>query len=83
MRIPGPRGLGLISTILSFQRDQLQTLVDLTSRYGDIVAYRFGPFPVVLLNHPEAVTRVLQDNHPNYGKSNSPFYRMLRQFLGV
>lgn len=82
MRIPGPRGFGLISTILSFQRDQLQTLVDLTSRYGDIVAYRFGPFPVVLLNHPEAVTRVLQDNHPNYGKSNSPFYRMLRQFLG-
>lgn len=82
MRIPGPRGWGIVSTVLSFQRDQLQTLVDLTSRYGDIVAYRFGPFPVVLLNHPEAVTRALQDNHPNYGKRNSPFYRMLRQFLG-
>ena len=82
MRIPGPRGFGLIKTILSFQRDQLQTLVDLTTRYGEIVAYRFGPFPVVLLNHPEAVTRVLQDNHTNYGKKSSPFYRMLRQFLG-
>lgn len=82
MRPPGPRGLGILTTILSFQRDPLQTLVDLTARYGDIVAYRFGPFPVVLLNHPEAVMRALQDNHPNFGKRHSPFYRMLRQFLG-
>lgn len=82
MRVPGPRGLGVLQTILSFQRDELQTLLGLTDRYGDIVRYRYGPFPVILVNHPEGVTRVLQDNHTNYGKDRSPFYRMLKWFLG-
>lgn len=80
--IPGPRGLEVLSTIVRFQRDPLTTLSDLTNRYGDIVRYRYGPFSVVLLNHPEAVQRMLQDNHLNYGKKNSPFYKMLRHFLG-
>jgi len=81
-KIPGPRGLEVFSTILRFQRDPLGTLSDLTNRFGDIVTYRYGPFSVVLLNHPEAVQRALQDNHLNYGKKNSPFYKMLRHFLG-
>ncbi|MBS2037910.1 cytochrome P450 [bacterium] len=80
--IPGPRGLEVLKTIFRFQRDPLTTLSDLTNRYGDIVRYRYGPFSVVLLNHPEAVQRMLQDNHPNYGKKNSPFYKMMRHFLG-
>jgi cytochrome P450 len=81
-RPPGPKGMGLLSTVLNFRRDPLATLTGLTATYGDIVAYRYGPFPVVLLNHPEAVTRVLQDNHPNYGKRRSPFYQMLKWLLG-
>jgi cytochrome P450 len=80
--IPGPRGLELLKTIWSFQRDPLQTLVRLTRTYGDLITYRFGPFRVVLLNHPEAVQRALVDNHPNYGKRHSPFYRMLKNMLG-
>ncbi len=80
--IPGPRGLEVLATILRFQRDPLTTLSDLTNRFGDIVRYRYGPFSVVLLNHPEAVQRILQDNHLNYGKKNSPFYKMMRHFLG-
>ncbi len=80
--IPGPRGLEVLKTVFRFQRDPLATLADLTNRFGDIVRYRYGPFSVVLLNHPEAVQRMLQDNHPNYGKKNSPFYKMLRHFLG-
>lgn len=79
---PGPQGWELITTIFRLQRDPLGTLMELTDRFGDVVAYRFGPFPVVLLNHPEAAMRALQDNHPNYGKRHSPFYRMLRHFLG-
>ena len=80
--IPGPRGLEVLKTILRFQRDPLETLVDLTARYGDVITYRFGPFRVVLLNHPEAVQRALVENHPNYGKRHSPFYRMLKNMLG-
>lgn len=82
MRPPGPKGLEMLRTIWSFQKDPLGTLAQVTSKYGDLVAYRFGPFPVVLLNHPEAVHRALVDNHPNYGKKHSPFYKMLRTFLG-
>lgn len=82
MRPPGPRGLQVLKTIWGFQRRPLETLAQVTSRYGDIVRYRFGPFPVVLLNHPEAAWRVLVDNHTNYGKRRSPFYKMLKSFLG-
>lgn len=81
-RIPGPRGLDLLKTIFRFQRDPLATLADLTNRYGDIVRYRYGPFSVVLLNHPDAVQRMLQEKHPNYGKKNNPFYKLMRHFLG-
>lgn len=82
MRPPGPKGLDILKTLWSFQRSPLETLAQVTAKHGDIVAYRFGPFPVVLLNHPEAVHRALIENHPNYGKKHSPFYKMLRSFLG-
>lgn len=72
----------MLETIWTFKRDPLSTLARVTQRYGNIVSYRYGPFPVVLLNHPEAVHRVLVENHPNYGKRHSPFYKMLRYFLG-
>ncbi len=82
MRPPGPRGLKILKTAWQFQRDQFGTLGSLIQEYGDIVTYRFGPFPVVLLNHPDAVHHVLVDNHPNYTKRDIPFYKMLRAFLG-
>ena len=78
----GPQGFEMLKMLLKFQRDPLTTLALLTQTYGDIVCYRHGPFPVVLLNHPEAVHHVLVENHPNYGKRHSPFYRMLSYFLG-
>lgn len=79
---PGPTGLESIATVFRFQRDPLNTLTGLVERYGDVVCYRFGPFPVVLLNCPEVVNLALVDHHPNYGKEKNPFYRMLRSFLG-
>lgn len=82
MKPPGPKGLDMLRTAWSFQTDPLGTLASVTAEYGDVVSYRFGPFSVVLLNHPEAVNRALVDNHPNYGKRHSPFYKMLRYFLG-
>ena len=79
--IPGPRGWAALSTVVQLRRDPLATLVELTGRYGDVVKYRYGPVSRVLVNHPEGVMRILQDNHTNYGK-NSPFYHMLGWFLG-
>ena len=82
MNLPGPKGLESLTTLFRFQRDPLTTLTRLTEQYGDIVGYRFGPFPVVLLNHPEAVHHALIENHPNFGKRKNPFYTMLKSFLG-
>lgn len=82
MTIPGPQGIDQLRTLWNFQRNQFATLFDLVSRYGDLLTYRFGPFPVVFVNDAEAVHRVLVDNHPNYGKRHNPFYNMLRSFLG-
>ena len=82
MKPPGPQGFEVLKSIWSFQRNPLDALLHLTEQYGDIVRYRYGPFPVVLLNHPEAVQRILVDNHTNYGKRGSPFYKMLQHFLG-
>lgn len=82
MKPPGPQGFEVLKNIWGLQRKPLDTLLHLTGRYGDIVRYRYGPFPVVLLNHPEAVQRMLVDNHTAYGKRRSPFYKMLQYFLG-
>lgn len=55
MKPPAPKGMELLRTIWSFQRDPLATLARVTARYSDIVSY---------------------------GKRHSPFYKMLRYFLG-
>src|SRR3546814_18821749 len=49
-------------------------------RYGDVVWFRIGPAEIVMLNDPDAVRHVLQDNHRNYHKSR--FYEAFRPLLG-
>lgn len=41
--IPGPTGHPLLGMVPAFQRDMLGTMVDGFQRYGDVVAYQFGP----------------------------------------
>ena len=36
--------------------------------HGDLVAFKVGGIQVYLVNHPDAIRRVLQDNHRNYSK---------------
>lgn len=57
---PGPRGLNALTTMYRFRSDPLGTLCELTKQYGDAVAFRLGPFRVVLFNRPELVGRVFQ-----------------------
>jgi hypothetical protein len=44
-------------------------MCDTFKRYGDVVRYRLGPFPVFLIAHPDGIKHVLQENHTNYVKS--------------
>lgn len=76
----GPPGLPLIGVAASLRGDPLGYFVDLMHRYGDMVWFKVGRAPVVMLNHPRAIRHVLQDNHRNYHKS--AFYRPLKPLLG-
>lgn len=58
----------------------LRYLCDTFERYGDVVRYRLGPFPVFLIAHPDGIKHVLQENHTNYVKSQD--YALLKQLLG-
>lgn len=78
-RAPGPRnplsGLRFLRLETS-----LGYLCDTFKRYGDVVRYRLGPWPVFLIAHPEGIKYVLQDHHTNYVKSQD--YLLLKQLLG-
>ncbi len=78
-RAPGPRGplsgarFFRLETVLDFLGDTFR-------RYGDVVRYQLGPWPLFLIAHPDGVKHVLQDNHTNYLKSQD--YRILKRLLG-
>jgi cytochrome P450 len=50
-------------------RDPLHFFLDTALRYGDMVRLQLGPTRAYLLNHPDYIKHVLQDNHQNYRKS--------------
>lgn len=78
--IPGPRGAVLLGVAGEVRSDPLGYFVDAMATYGDAVAFRVGLDRIVMLNHPDAIRHVLQDNHRNYRKSK--FYKPLRPLLG-
>jgi cytochrome P450 len=71
--IPGPKGHFLLGSIPAIQRDRVQFLVDLRRDYGDIVRIRLGPYSAVVIFHPDAIQRILQDNHKNYSKETRTY----------
>ncbi len=79
-RPPGPRGLPLVGSVLDLARDPIGSLVEWHRAFGDRVEIRLGPYRFWLLNDPEDVRHVLEDNHANYPKS--PNYRELELLLG-
>jgi cytochrome P450 len=78
---PGPRGNFLFGSARKIQRDPLQFGLTMTHQYGDIVRLRFLLWPAYLLNHPDSVKYVLQENQRNYNKDIYP-YRVFQPLLG-
>ena len=74
---PGPRGHWLTGVIADFRRDPLAYVLSATRTYGDVVRLRFGPAESWLLNDPELIKRVLQENNKNY-KRNDFLIRILK-----
>src|SRR5689334_23080502 len=58
-RPTGPKGRPLIGHLGSVRADQLGFLHACARDYGDVVDLRYGPRPVVLLNHPTDIEAVL------------------------
>jgi cytochrome P450 len=56
---PGPKPLIPGANLRAMQRDAIRFLRHNAATYGDVSAWRFGPQPVWLVNHPDLIREVL------------------------
>ncbi len=70
-----------LESLQTFQRDQLQFLATLPQKHGDIVRIKLLFWPALIINHPDYIRHVLQENYTNYTK-NVPIYNAFRPLLG-
>ena len=76
----GPTGRFLVGHLLELRADLLSFLTTTARTYGDIALVQYGPRPVYLLSHPDAVEAVLVTHSRSFAKGY--FYRLLHQLLG-
>jgi cytochrome P450 len=57
-------------------RDPLAFLGQQWLKHGDVVQFPIPDPPTYFVNHPDAVSRVLQANHKNYGKDTLQYRRL-------
>jgi cytochrome P450 len=79
--VPGPRGHLLLGSTRDIQRDPLSFGLAMTQQYGDIVRIRLLLWPAYLVNHPDGVKHILQENQQNYNKDLYP-YEIFKPLLG-
>ncbi len=73
---PGPSGLDMLRGAPAMIRDPLGFLGQQWHRHGDVVQFPIPSPPTYLVNHPDAVDRVLRGNHKNYGKDTLQYRRL-------
>lgn len=79
--IPGPQGPELIRKISTIQKDPLKFMLKMTELYGQFVQFPIGNLMVYLVNNPELIKHILQDNYRNYTK-NTIQYNQLSTITG-
>ena len=79
-RPPGPRGLPILGSVVSYCRDRLTFLRSAARTYGDVVHFRFGTDDVFLLNRPEYVQTLLLQHQTNIFRGEE--WRRSRVVLG-
>jgi cytochrome P450 len=77
----GPKGVPLLGNAIAFGRDPLRFLAECARRYGDLVAFRIGAWPALLVNNPDDIEYVLVKNHRGFTK-NRHFWRYVRAIFG-
>ena len=76
---PGPD----INNALNFWESPLKSFTELIHQYGDIVSLDPNTHKVYLVNHPDNIKHVLQDNYRNYTKDSDSFKPVLGNGLFV
>ncbi|CAN5629970.1 cytochrome P450 [soil metagenome] len=56
---PGPKPRWLSGNVREFAADRLGFLADCARTYGDFVSIRLGPYPIMVVNHPDQIEDVL------------------------
>ena len=78
---PGPRGHFLLGSTSEMRHDPLRFGLAMTKQYGDVVRIRFFIWPAYLVDHPDGIKHVLQENQQNYNKDLFP-YEIFKPLLG-
>jgi cytochrome P450 len=73
---PGPSGADMLRGAPTMIRNPLGFLHQTWLRYGDVAQFPIPDPPTYLVNHPDAVDRVLRGNHKNYGKDTLQYRRL-------
>lgn len=73
---PGPSGPDMLRGAPLMIRDPLAFLGQQWLKHGDVVQFPIPNPPTYFVNHPDAVSRVLQANHKNYGKDTLQYQRL-------
>jgi cytochrome P450 len=68
--LSGPKGRFLLGSLREFNTDTLNFLRD-QRQYGDVTRFYFGPFRVMVVNHPDYVHDVLVTHADHYYKTAS------------
>jgi cytochrome P450 len=66
--VPGPTPFDMARAFRSVRADPLSFLVDVSERYGDLVAFPVPGAPTLLVNDPADVRQVLQTSARHWGK---------------
>ena len=77
----GIQTLKTLNSLRAFQRSPLNFLSTLAQDYGNMVQIKLFIWPTLIINHPDYIRRVLQENYSNYDK-NVPIFNVFRPLLG-
>lgn len=76
--IPGPTSQDMARAFRSVRADPLSFLVEVSERYGDLVAFPVPGTPALLVNDPDEVRNVLQTGARHWGKQTVQYAALAR-----
>ena len=76
--VPGPSSMDMARAFRSVRADPLSFLVEVSERFGDLVAFPVPGSPALLLNDPADVRQVLQTSARHWGKQTVQYAALAR-----